>query len=646
MATKRKENSKVKEAPEESVTDAEERAIKLVTACKKESLEFYEEKFKQFNYYDRLYVRGASKTNVPYGRANLELPLAFQQVEPFVDQMTETMVGEAPYIAYSGRNEEDDQAAQEITDFSQYQLECGNFLPSWTSFCRTLAKCGNAVMKVNWETDIIEVEEEVEVPIIEKVINPATGQLEDMQTGVKIEVQNEDFTKHDGPVFYNLSLFDFFVPRSASSPDVQKMPWVIHRTYRTLDQLLENPNYKRAHDRIKKIQEEEESEADNESGSNIGDIREQARRASMDLKNPSQGSKKFQGKIEILEWWGDYKFKKTERAKPALIAIAVLEGEKICLRLDTNPFKFKFKPFLMTNDYQVEGEPYGYGELHHIKGLIEESTALRNARLDVANISLNRVWLVERQAGVNLRELYTAPNKVILTNDLNGLKPMDMGNVTPSSVNELARIDFDIQNTTEIINPRQDISSVGAAFGGTATGVNFMSGKANRRLMTKARLLEETFFKPMAQMLNWFNKDLVTDNMYYRVAGTDNPNPYGKEISPEALLTPVDYKPSSNPSKLTVGEKKDNMAYLLQTLATIEKASPGVNNWYELLKDIHKLAGHPHPEKYVNPPQTTIMQTPDGQILDNKGQPVQVVPVDEMGKPVEASQGETPQGGF
>lgn len=630
MARKKKDitaSTTSKESASESTEAQEDRAIRLVVASKKESVTFYEDKFKLFNYFDRLYMKGAAKTNVPYGRANLELPLAFQQVEPFVSQMTETMLGEVPYLSYSGRGPEDDDVAEEITDFTQYQLDCGNFLPSWVSWCRNLGKYGTAVMKLNWEVDSVEITSEEDLTFT--IVNPATGQPEEI---TKTETNTEDYDKHDGPMFYNVSLFDFFVPRAATSCDVQKMPWVVHRVYRTLDQLLDNPNYDRNRDWIKKlINERDEDELD--PSQSIGSGMEEAKRTEQNQKNSSKGNRKYAGQIEVLEWWGDFKFSPKERAKSALIVVAIIDNEQILLRLDENPFRFKFKPFLMANDYPIEGEPYGYGELHHIKGLIEESTALRNARLDVANISLNRVWLVERQAGVNLRELYTAPNKIILTNDLNGIRPMDMGQVTASSVQELARIDFDIQNTTEIINPRQDVSNVGAAFGSTATGVNFLSGKSNLRLMTKARLLQDTFFRPLADMLNWFNRDLVTDDMYYRVNGEDNKNPY-RTISPDAFLTRVDYKASSSPDKLSLSQRRDNMSYLLQTLAQIEKVSPGTNNWPELLKDIHKLAGHPHPEKYILPAQTKIFQTPQGQVLDNKGQPVQVVPVDEQGQPL------------
>ncbi len=636
MARKKKESPKEEievESSEdvESDEDAEERAVEHVYECKKDSYDFYEEKFKMFNYYDRLYSKGAAKTNVPHGRANLELPLAFQQIEPFVSQMTETMVGEAPYIAYEGRNADDDAVAQEITSFTQYQLECGGFLSSWIPWIRNNGKYGTSVMKVIWDTDILEVEDEIEQPKFELQTNPQTGQIEPVQVGSETIIKPRDYVRHDGPIFNSISLFDFFVPKSASGCDIQKMEYTIHRTYRTLEELLENPNYKQAHKKIKTlIEEDEDEESDSTTYSDA------AKRTTEEQKNPSKANKKYSGKPEVLEYWGDWKFKKGDlQSQPALIVIAVVEDEKILLRCEKNPFKFKFKPFIMANDYTVEGEPYGYGELHHIKGLIEESTALRNARLDVANISLNRVWLVERQAGVNLRELYTAPNKIILTNDLNGIRPLDMGNVTPSSVQELAKIDFDIQNTTDIINARQDVSNVGAAFGSTATGVNFLSAKTSARMMTKARNLEQSFFKPLALMLNWYNQEFVSDEMYYRVSGDDTENPY-RTLPADAFLTTVDFKPTSSPDKLTANQRKEGLGFIVQTVGQILKIKPDTNiNVEEFLKDVLKYSGFPHAEKYLGPQQTSIMRTAQGQMIDQKGQPVQIVQLDEQNQPIE-----------
>lgn len=623
LKQKAKIDTKDSERPE-SKTELEKRALRHVLNCKKDSLSFYDEKFKQFNYFDRLYLKGAAKINAPYGRANLELPIAFQQIEPFVSQLMETMVGEAPYIVYQGRNLNDDLVAQKITDFTQYQLDTGGFLTAINSNFRNVGKYGTAVLKVVWETEEIEVENEDTEEVLK--IDPKTGIP---SIDLRVVKSTEAVTMHDGPMFYNLSIFDFFVPPAASSPNVQKMDWCIHRLYRNPRQLLDNPNYTRNRKKLKDILGRGDEEDSAREGPNAGPTLDTAKQTSEYQKN-AQGPSKYEGKLEILEWWGNFDWVKNGPEVPTLITAVCSGNTGFIIRLDKNPLKFKFKPFIMYNDYPVEGEAYGHGELYAIKGLIEESTALRNARLDIANISLNTMWLVERSSGINIRELYTSPDKIILTNDLNGIRRLEMPEVSASSVNELARIDYDIQNTTEILNPRQDISNVGAAFGSTATGVNFLSSKSNLRLLTKVRLFEENLFKPLAQMLNWYNKDLLSRKTYYRT--TDENSPYG-ELDPSAFATEVDFKPTSAPDRLTVAQQRENLSYLLQVIAQVEKVAPGTNNLPEIMKQVYKLAGFPHPDRYIKPPQTVVVQTPDGQLLDPKGQPVQIVPPEALAGP-------------
>lgn len=604
----------------------EERAKQYVLDCKEESIRHYDAKFKKFTYFDALYERGAAKKNAPYGRANLELPLGFQQIEPFVSQMSEAMIGEAPYISYTGRTPDDDIPAQAITDFTQYQLEVGGFVPAYISYLRNLAKHGTSVMKVIWETEFQTRKEKQVVQSSE--LDEATGQITPVYEEVEVEVDEKVF---DGPRCINWSIFDFFVPKSATSSNVQKMDWVIGRSWRDTEELLKNTNYKIGHKKIREAAAREDESAGSKNGNSAPD---DEKRNELERNNP-EGLRKFSGKWEVLEFYGLFKWgksKKDEFSKSTLIVVASCGEDQILLRLEENPLPYGIKPFIMSNDYPVDGEPYGYGELDHIKGLIEEATALRNARLDIANISLNRPWLVERQAGVNLRELHTYPNKVILTNDLNGLRQLDMGGVTASTGEELALIGSDIQTTTEVVNPRQDVATAGAAFGGTARGIDFLSAKTNIRLLTKARIQEETFFKPLAVMLNMYNRELVEDEVYFRLSN-EQQSPY-RTLPADAFSTQVDFKPVSNPEKLSLLQRKENLSYLLQVIAQIEKVAPGTNNLQELLVEVYKTSGFPHPDRFVRPTQTTIIQSPDGQLLDQKGQPVQVVPMEAvMGAP-------------
>jgi hypothetical protein len=605
--------------------DMDKEALDLVVDCRDEAIEFYDDKFKQFSYFDRLYTKGACKTNVPYGRANLELPLAFQQIEPFVAQMMEATIGEKPYMPFAGRMPDDDAKAQLITEYTQYQLDTGGYVPALEQSYRNLGKYGSRVMKVVWDTDVVEVEDEQDVQVPE--LNPTTGQVEIV---TKTQTNKIDVTKHDGPCFYNVSLFHFFIPKNAVDCNTQKMDWNIHEVFRNPEDLLNNPNYTKNKSKVKDFLKSK-TVSGTLTNKTSASYKSKITESYQDQTNKKSGMK-YNEQVRVLEWWGKFNFGMPESPdfKEALIVVAYLNDEPVLLRLDENPFKFKFKPFIMSNDYPIEGDPYGYGELNHIKGLIEESTALRNARLDAANLSLNRMWIVERQAGINLRDLFVAPNNIILTNDKAGIAPIDMGGVTPSSVQELSRIDYDIQNTTEILNPRQDVSNVGAAFGSTATGINFLSSRNSSRMISKLRLQEETFFKPLAQMLQWYNKDFVTSDSFFRTE--ESQSPY--TIGPDSFASEVDYIPRPAPEKFSRAALRENMAYLLQVVGQVEKVAPGTNNLPKLMEDVYRLSGFPHPQEYVLPKQTTVMQLPTGQLADTKGQPVQVVSVGPDGKPV------------
>lgn len=592
-------------------------AVKLVVDSFKDSDKYYREKFELFNYFDDLYIKGARKRNAPRGRANLQLPIAFQQVEDYTSQMMEAMFGEPPYLAYVGRGPEDDPVAEQITKFTQKQMEDGKMVKAASGYYRNCGKYGTAVMKVPWVLDQQEVEE------VRVTADPITGEVVE---STEIDVE----TIHDGPKFHNLSIFDFFVPRSATSTDIQSLDWCIHRTHRTLGELLRNPNYTNKKKLKAAVDGKIQVEIDGD-----GKITE------LEQHN-SDGRRKFKSKIEVLEWWGDFNFESSEddreRApEPALLVVALVGDVPVLLRKDKNPFKYKKKPFVSSNDYPIEGEFYGYGELHHIRGLIEESTALRNARLDVANMSINHMWLIERQAGVNPRSLFSAPNKIVLTNDNAGVKRLDMGGVTPSSVQELARIDFDIQNTTQIVNPAGDVAGVGPGFGKTATGVSFLANRSNLRTLLKARIQEQDFFQPLALLLNSYNKEFVKTEQFFRVFDGEE-SPY-EQLPPDAFLTSVDFKPTSNPQKVNRSEQRERMDYLLQVVAQLEKVAPGTYNLVNLGKEVFRVQGFSNPEKFMNSGPTQVFVAPDGQtLLDKNGQPVDVQPI-----PTEAGAEGAPQ---
>lgn len=602
----------------------EDRLIKMVFNDKNDSSDFYKEEFKKFNQYEKLYKEGAKKTNVPWGRSNLKVPLGFQQVEAYVSNMLEIQLGDAPYISYEGRYEEDKETGEVVTEHAQFQLEEGDFSSAHQTFLRDQAKMGTSVLKVPWELKVKSIEEEVieiqQVPSgVDELGNPLFEEIEVQATKI------EEIKEKDGPGFHKVSIYDFFVPKSAVDTNIQDLEWCIHRTYRSIDELVANPNYKNT-EKLKALQKD-----DNYSNKPQLDSEKQT---SLDINSNSKGDQKFCGKVEVLEWWGEARLTKDGPKVPALIVVGIADEDIILLRKDENPFKFKFKPFVASNYIPRDDSFYGYSVFDQIDGLIEEATALRNARLDSVNMSLHNMWLVERQAGVNLRELYFAPNKIVLTDDNAGIREVRASGPTAGSYQEIARLDFDVQQTTDIQSPSQAGTNLGGAFSDTATGVNFVAQKSNLRMKALARWMEQTYFKPLAKILLWHNKEFITDETFFKFR-EDSDNPY-RMIGPEDLLREFDFKPVSNPSKLSLVDKRANLEYLLQVIAQIQKTRPDIQIDVEfILKEFMKYLGLNVPKTIVQTGPTTIAQMPDGSIVDQKGQPVQVVRVDENGNVVQ-----------
>ena len=617
---------------------SEEHCTQYIDDLLKDSEDFYSSLRKKWNTFEYLYTKGAAKSNIPRGRANLELPIAFQQIEPFVDHLSELMFGETPYIKYTARRGKDQQAveaAEDVTNFNQWQLEVGEFYPEMRKYFRNLGKLGNSVMKIAWTEDVIEMDLEPE----ELKFDPTTGEPKEF---IKDQIM------FDGPTFYNLSLFEFKIPKGTNHCNIQKMTWVAHEIYRDPEDLLDNDNYSLGHSKIKKILGMQDKDELKSSKSTLSprEDNEKSKEASLALYGGEKNiNEKNQGKWRVIEWWGKYDLGNGHK-EPALIVITYSDKEEpILLRKDPNPFKYKFKPFVMSYDYPIDGEAYGYGELNHIKGLISESTALRNARLDRTNQSLNSMWLVERQAGINIRELYTAPDKVILCDDKDGIQKLENTGPSAASVEEIGHIDYDIQNTTEILNPRQDVSNVGAAFGRTATGINYLASATGLRISSKAKLLQYTFIRPLARILLWYNRQFLADEegtrLEYRVTG-DQSNP-NRDMDAMSFMADIDFIPETTPIRKTVAEQADSLNYMLQVIGQIEKVQPGTIDLRKLLAKAFQLKGFSNPNEFIKPEgPVNVVDMHDGKLLDEKGQPVNVIPIEQIIPPKGAKGGQPP----
>lgn len=573
------------------------RALKTVTSFMEDSRRYTDTYFSIFDKLWSEYLISRRNTKSPLQRANLRLPYAFTIVETIVPMLVEAFMSEDSYIGVKSRKPEAVVFEESLADFLTYQLQQADFYQKCTAFFKEFSIFGTAIAKVPWKYD-------------ERIVNKKSRQF---TPDFQLKQINEKFRQvtYDGPAFEPITIWDFFPDPTATNPgDIQSMRGCVHRTWKTLDELkkkkkVKQPDgsYKGIYENLElleaEIKEKDESRKSNYSDPDT-DSDHSTRDSSLNLKD---GVKRID-KICVWEYWGKYDVTGRGDFEEYVIAVA---NETTVIRCTLNPYNEQFKPFVGAVNYAVPGEFYGIGDIEMVLSLIREATALRNVRLDQANLAVNRMYLVDRAANINVRNLYARPNGLILTNDVNGLKPLDVPEVPGSSYREQAQIDYDIQNTAALASTSNNASNLGKAFGRTATGVSFLQNYTASRISLKVRNLDHMLFRRLGQILlmlddQFLRADGLGEDIWLRV--TNNPNNPFTILPVDAFAQEYDFYPVGAVDKLNQKERQMNLQQnVVPYLQMIEQARPGMVKLDELTKQYLKEFDFKNPNLLVNTPE-------------------------------------------
>lgn len=566
-------------------TPAEARAVKCVNKFMEASKKYTDRLFDKFFILYEEYLSTRSQRRTALQRANLKPPYAFTIIETYTPYVVEAFLADKPYIGIRGRGPEDQQYESLLEQYLSFQFDEMGFLPKFIPFVKSLLLFGTAIAKVTWKYETKMVMQEV----------PSTNPLEPPK---KVRVRD---TTYDNPNFDPISIFDFFPDPYASVPgDIQSMRGCVHRVWRTFSELkskekktlangVEIGIYKNL-DLIEKELNSEEGEIKTDGYDTHLSKREQLYDIPGDVKRKD--------KLEIWEYWGLHDPKGDGNYEEYVITIV---NGKYCIREESNPLDYQFKPFVASVNYPIEGEFYGIGEIEPVWSLLKEGTALKNARLDQVNQAVNRMWLVDRSAGINVRNLYTRAGGIVLANDINGIKALDPSEVVGSSFRELSEIDYGIQQAVALPNPSAGVSKIGSGYGRTATGVNYLSNLTSSRLSLKIRLLSQMAFNNIARIMLMLNKQFNED-VWVRVMNND-PNPF-KLLPASAFACQYDFIVDSAVDRLSKKDRQSNFQQnIVPMLQMAEQYRPGLVRWEQVIPDTLKDFEYRNVDKYVTSPE-------------------------------------------
>lgn len=563
-----------------------ERALDFVTKFFEESEDYTRTYFSKFDKLLGEYLAAKNTKRNPFTRSQLRPPTAFSIVEAYKSELLEAFLGGKPYIGAQGRTQFAKQFEKTLEDFSTYQLDRSNVYSKLDCVLNDMLLYGTGVVKVNWRVKEKMVRE----------VDPLTG--------------NKVFVKkivEDRPNFQNIDIRDFFPDPTCTVPgDIDSMRGCIHRLWRTFKELKVNEKRKMQDGSFLGIYENldeleislKDDEEDSEKSLSNKDYRE--KEALLGLET----GVKQKGKLDIKEYWGLYDYNNDGKLKECVITTV---NDKVCIRIQENPYDGQFKPFVAAVDYQIEGDFYGIGEIEFIWSYLQEYKALRNARLDTVNLAINRMFVVDRSAGFNLENIYSRGGGLLVGDDINGLRQLDPPDATATSFQELKDMEINMQQTVGAPNP-----AATSSYARTAEGVKYIQQITSSRTVKKVRILSEKFFSNLIKQFFLLNTQFLDGNILFRVTG-DSTNIF-QLVDPISFDQEYDFLETYAFERLTKKDRQGNLFQnILPMLQMSEKYRPGSVKWDYVVKSGLSDFDYRDVDKAVSSPEE-IAQFQQGQM--------------------------------
>ena len=526
----------------------------LYDSCKKWR-QPYEDRWSK---YYKLYRSYRDATQYPF-KSNIFVPYLFSIVESVVPKMLGSVFNTRPIISVQARKGASIDLAKVLERLLEYQLDEENleFFNKILEFFKECAIYGTAFLKV--------------IP----------------------KFNDDELVSFDYIDVEPIDLFNIFPDYRAKS--IRRMKYIIQLDYTDLDELykLQTQGF------YKNVKDVEEYV---EGAMNIDEFKRQ-RLTDVGILD-EYGFDSTRKVIERLEYWDTDK-------------IYTIGARKVILKEEDNPFA-GLLPFIMARYIPVQHELYGIGIPEIGADLQEELNTVRNQRMDNVNLIINRMFLVNKYADVNMDNLVSYPGNVILTNDVNAVQPLDTRDVTKSAYIEEEIIKNDLDNSTGEFSYSRGAPPERRE---TATGIVRLQQASSVRFDTVVKMLEFTVIRHIAKMFLWLDYQFLPKEDLIKILGPEDYEGlkaqqfYDQDIN--TMLKQYNFQPMGSS---TTAIKEVRIQQIMQAYKLFLD-DPQINQT-ELKKMVLDVLDIKNQSKLLIPPPSLPEAIGEGGVIPGTGQPV------------------------
>jgi len=436
-------------------------------------------------------------------RNNIHLPFLLSVVQSDVARKVQTTFGGWPIVEFTGYSHDESWKARKNEVLISAQMkDCESFRKA-VDFYSSSDIYGTAIARIGWRTD-------------ERLENFRSMGFDAATGGRKLVSNTRKVTTFDGPDWDVVDILDF-LPQPGKKR-IQECDWVIHRYYMDLDQLDElaaQGIYDPAAVRKLRTSGNMPTQIENDYLQRVNIYRSYS-------EYDARRQERYAKPVEVVEMWGRVP---SEFAPDGLVhRVVTVANGNVLLRNRPNPFWHGQIPFVAYSPMPDPHYFHGPGKIEVAEKMQYAANRYANQKMDGLDLAVDQVWLVNSSLGIDTQNLYMRPGRVIKVDGAIGedqIRPLspDLRGIGAAN-EEISFLWNAIQQATGII---EDTVQGGQGGRDRQTAHEFAGRQENvmTRLMLEARLAEEGFVEPMANMFVSLNKQFLTIPKEVRILGTD-----------------------------------------------------------------------------------------------------------------------------
>lgn len=449
----------------------------------------------RMNYQEELYRSYINSATNP-NKANVFDPRTFRIIET----VTPRMVANEPTGNFYPSEFGDVATAQILNALVKYDWRKAEMFPKLVNFVKSMLIFGTAFGRNYW--DFRETERNRMVP---KTIN---GRL----VWTPKNTEKIMVTEFDGPNFEVLNIYDCFPDPNATS--MHNMRWFIYRVFKTLEE-LKHENDSRGYEKWKNLDKLEAAM----------DAKEQEGKVTGIKPNDIQYREHRRVMLSTQELHGE------DESNPEMVILIRYTRDgwtysvpeyNLIIREEQNPYFHNDLPITYGVDYPYPGELYGIGEIEPIDRIQRAINAVLNQRLDNVQLTLNTMWKIKKDSGVDINTLVSAPGNIVTTSDMDAVEPLVTPDVTGSTfVQTMTYLTSALQNGSGITDYTVGVGNNKTVANDTATGTRLIQQEANAQFKLKIQLFNHMVIERIVNQWKDLRIQYTTEEQELRIIGKD-----------------------------------------------------------------------------------------------------------------------------